>query len=197
VRTGKPAVGEIFGAPLFAYLQSAPDKAALFHAGLGNRGRIEAPAILNAYDFAACRRVVDLGGGNGAFLSAILAKHPGDSGVLLERGAAITAARGGQGGALPRCDLIEGDYFKAVPPGGDVYMLKRVLFGMPRAGAAASMQCSGGRKRLARSLARDLLQPIGGAAPRRLGLPPRLTSCPTPPPRSRRPGAASPFHPLP
>lgn len=128
VRAGRPAVERIFGAPLFTYLQSAPDKAALFHAGLGNRGRIEAPAILDAVDFAGCRRVVDLGGGNGALLSAILARHAGISGVLLERAPAIAAARAGQGGPLPRCELIEGDYFDEVPPGGDVYMLKRVLF---------------------------------------------------------------------
>lgn len=128
LRSGWPAVDEIFGAPLFTYLQSAPDKAALFHAGLGNRGRIEAPAILEAYDFASCRNVVDLGGGNGAFLSAILAKHPGVTGLLMERGPAIAAARGGQGGPLPPCNLVESDYFKTVPSGGDVYVLKRVLF---------------------------------------------------------------------
>jgi hypothetical protein len=128
VRTGRPAVEDIFGAPLFDYLQSSPEKGALFHAGLGNRGRIEAPAILDAFDFAGCRRVVDLGGGNGAFLSAILARQPAVSGVLLERAPAVAAARAGEGGPLPRCELIEGDYFRSVPPDGDVYVLKRVLF---------------------------------------------------------------------
>ena len=128
VRTGRPAVEDIFGAPLFTYLQSSPEKGALFHAGLGNRGQIEAPAILEAFEFADCRRIVDLGGGNGAFLSALLARHPGALGVLLERAPAIAAARAGKGGPLPRCELIEGDYFQSVPPGGDVYVLKRVLF---------------------------------------------------------------------
>jgi O-methyltransferase domain/Dimerisation domain len=128
VRGGGPVVEEIFGAPLFAFLQGDPERAALFHAGLGNRGQIEAPAILNAYSFAGFARVVDLGGDNGAFLSAILATHPEVSGVLLERAPAIAAAREGGGGPLPRCELVEGDYFQSVPPGGDVYVLKRVLF---------------------------------------------------------------------
>jgi hypothetical protein len=128
VSTGEPAVEAIFGAPLFTYLQENRDKAALFHAGLGNRGRIEASAILEAYRFADCRRIVDLGGGNGAFLSVLLAACPNASGVLFERGAAIEAARAGRGGPLPRCELIEGDYFQGVPAGGDVYLLKRVLF---------------------------------------------------------------------
>ena len=127
VRTGKPVIEDVFGAPLYTYLQMNRDRAALFHAGLGNRGRIEALAILDAYDFASCRKVVDVGGGNGTFLSAILAAHSESVGVLLERRPAIEAAREGQGGILPRCELVEGDYLQTVPPDGDIYMLKRVL----------------------------------------------------------------------
>lgn len=128
IKEGKPVVEKRLGAPLFAYLQQHAEIAALFHAGLANRGRIEAPAILEVVSFAGCRKIVDLGGGNGAFLSAILAAYPAASGVLFERGAAIASARRGEGGPLPRCTLIEGDYFTAVPGGGDAYILKRVLF---------------------------------------------------------------------
>jgi O-methyltransferase/methyltransferase family protein len=127
VRSGKPAVEAVFGAPLYTYLQDSPDKASLFHSGLSNRGRIEARAILDAYSFANCKLIVDLGGGNGGFLSAILSEHPNLSGVLVERASAIEAAREGRGGPLPRCELIEGDFFQSLPPGGDVYVLKRVL----------------------------------------------------------------------
>jgi len=128
VMNGKPVVAEKLGAPLFAYLQQHAEIAALFHAGLANRGRIEAPAILEAVSFAGCRKIADLGGGNGAFLSAILAAYPAASGALLERSAAIASARRGEGGPLPRCTLIDGDYFAAVPAGCDAYILKRVLF---------------------------------------------------------------------
>ncbi len=127
VRSGKPAVEAVFGVPLYSYLQENHDKAALFHSGLSNRGRIEARAILDAYSFSDCRLVVDLGGGNGAFLSAILSEHPDLSGMLVERPSAIEAARTGRGGPLPRCELVEGDFFQSVPSGGDVYVLKRVL----------------------------------------------------------------------
>ena len=127
VASGRPAVEAVFGSPLYTYLQENPDEASLFHSGLSNRGRIEARAILDAYSFADCRSVADLGGGNGAFLSAILAQHPSMSGVLVERPSAIEAARAGRGGPLPRSELIEGDFFQSVPPGSDVYVLKRVL----------------------------------------------------------------------
>jgi hypothetical protein len=65
VREGRPIVEQVFGAPLFTYLQQNKDAAALFHAGLANRGRIETPAILAAYNFAERNRVADLRGGNG------------------------------------------------------------------------------------------------------------------------------------
>ena len=128
VRNGGPIVAEALGAPLFTYLQQHMEKATLFHAGLANRGRIETPAILEAYGFGNYKNVADLGGGNGAFLSALVAAYPGIAGVLLDRAPAIEAARRGEGGPLPHCELIEGDYFEAVPTGADLYIFKRVLF---------------------------------------------------------------------
>jgi SAM-dependent methyltransferase len=128
VRAGKPIVEAALGAPLFTYLQQHKDKAALFHAGLANRGRVEAPAILQAYDFGNCKCIADLGGGNGAFLSAVIAAYPNVSGILLERAPAIEAARRGEGGPLPHCELTVGDYFEAVPAAADLYVFKRVLF---------------------------------------------------------------------
>jgi len=128
VRTGKPAFDAIHGMAFFDYLQKHPDRAAIFHAGIGRRGRIEARAIIDAYDFSVARRVVDVGGGNGAFLSAILAAHPDVSGVLVDRAAAINAAKAGQGGELPRCEFVDSDIFKQIYAGGDTYTLKRLLF---------------------------------------------------------------------
>jgi hypothetical protein len=123
VRTGKPVIDDFF-----AYLRSNPELETIFHAGIGNRGRIETKAILQAFDFSKCRQVVDVGGGNGAFLSSLLASHEQVSGVLFDQESAIRAAESGRGGSLPRCRLVAGDFFDRVPSGGDIYILKRVLF---------------------------------------------------------------------
>ncbi len=128
VRTGDPAFNKTFGMPFFQYLQENPDRAAVFHAGIGNRGRVEAKSIVEAYDFSNVRQIVDVGGGNGGFLSAILAAHDDVSGVLIDRTAAIEAAQSGKGGPLPRCDFIDGDIFQEVFAGADTYTLKRLLF---------------------------------------------------------------------
>ncbi len=123
VRTGKPIIDDFF-----AYLRSNPELETIFHAGIGNRGRIETKAILQAFDFSKCRQVVDVGGGNGAFLSSLLASHDQVSGILFDQESAIRVAESGRGGLLPRCRLVAGDFFDRVPSGGDIYILKRALF---------------------------------------------------------------------
>jgi len=123
VRSGKPVIDDYFG-----FLRANPDKEAIFHAGMSNRGRIETASILDAYKFLDSQTVVDVGGGNGGFLSAILASNDHLSGVLFDQASAIEAAKAGRGGPLPRTVLVPGDFFDEVPSGGDVYTLKRVLF---------------------------------------------------------------------
>jgi SAM-dependent methyltransferase len=123
VRSGKPFIDDYFG-----FLRANPDKEAIFHAGMSNRGRIETAAILDAYKFLDSQTVVDVGGGNGGFLSVLLVSHNQLSGVLFDQASAIEAAKAGRGGPLPRCQLIHGDFFNEVPADGDAYILKRILF---------------------------------------------------------------------
>jgi len=122
VRTGKPMIDDFF-----AYLRSNPELETIFHAGMGSQGRIETKAILQAFDFSKCRQVVDVGGGNGTFLSSLLGSYNRVSGVLFDQESAIRAAESGRGGSLSRCELVAGDFFDRVPSGGDTYILKRVL----------------------------------------------------------------------
>ena len=122
VRTGKPIIDDTF-----QYLRDNPELEAVFHAGQGNRGRIEIAGIIDAFDFDGYKKIVDVGGGNGALLSSILARHQGAAGILIDQASAIEAAKAGRGGPLPRCDLVVGDFFEEVVSGGDLYILKRVL----------------------------------------------------------------------
>jgi hypothetical protein len=123
VRGGKPVIDDYF-----AFLRANPEKEAVFHAGMSNRSRSETAAILDEYIFSAPQTVVDVGGGNGGFLSAILARNNQLSGVLVDQPSAIEAARAERGGPLPRCQLVAQNFFEGVPPGGDTYVVKRVLF---------------------------------------------------------------------
>jgi O-methyltransferase domain/Dimerisation domain len=123
VRTGKPVIDDFFG-----FLRANPDQEAIFHAGMSNRGRIETAAVLESYKFSESQTVVDVGGGNGGFLSAILTCNEHLSGILFDQPSAIEAAKAGRGGPLFRCQLVAGDFFDNVPTRGDPYVLKRILF---------------------------------------------------------------------
>ena len=126
VRTGEPVIGDFF-----AHLRANPEQQAIFLAGSGNKSRVETAAIIAAYDFAPCGRVIDVGGGNGSFLSGVMTACEQLSAVLFDQSAAIEAAQAGRGGPLPRCEFVAGNFFEFVSSGGDTYILKRVLDDWP------------------------------------------------------------------
>lgn len=129
VQTGAPAAAHVLGMDMYEYLRQHPDAARSFSEAMVDFARLAADAVVDAYDFAPMRQVVDVGGGYGILLAAILQRHPAVHGVLFDVPAVI--ARAGQhlqtAGLAERCDLVSGDYFEAVPAGGDVYILSRIL----------------------------------------------------------------------
>lgn len=66
VQTGTSAFAQVFGMPLYAYLQHHPEAAAVFDDALTAISQQEALALREAYDFAAVRTLVDVGGGVGS-----------------------------------------------------------------------------------------------------------------------------------
>jgi len=127
VRSGLPAFDEVFGKPRFDWLADHPDESALFQRGMIAASQGANEAVAEAYDFAPFSRVVDVGGGHGRLLSAILARNPQLSGVLFDRPSGVAAARAGGGGDLPRTEFVAGSFFESVPVGADVYVLKKVI----------------------------------------------------------------------
>jgi ketosteroid isomerase-like protein len=129
MRTGEPAFLQTFGEPLFAYLRRHHDLGALFNAAMAAITRLETAAILDAYDFATARRIVDVGGGDGTLLTAILRAQPAAAGVIFDQPEVIDDARARirASGLAKRCSVVGGDFFEDVPSGADLYLLKWVL----------------------------------------------------------------------
>jgi hypothetical protein len=130
VRTGETAFSHLFGvAGTFDYLRSRPGDAALFNAGMGNVAALTANSILAAYDFASARVLVDVGGGQGALISAILKAHPNVRGILFDLPPVAGAAQDAleRAGLADRCETIGGDIMVSVPAGADIYLLSRVI----------------------------------------------------------------------
>jgi len=129
LRTGESGVQASFGKSLFDFLAGEPVHSARFNeAMVGMHGAV-APAVVAAFDFSRFKSVVDVGGGKGALLAAILKAHPALRGVLFDlpetgddAGAYLAAA-----GLGARCAFQAGDFFQAVPASHDAYLLAHVL----------------------------------------------------------------------
>ena len=129
VRTGRPAFEHVFGARLFDYYTANPEAGRVSAAALDSLSAADNAAVVAAYRFPASGVVVDIGGGQGSLLAAILAAHPDLRGVLVERPAVIDLARTAiaAAGLADRCDLLAGDFFAEVAVRGDVYLMKKVI----------------------------------------------------------------------
>jgi SAM-dependent methyltransferase len=129
VRTGLPAFPHVHGQPLFAYLLDHPTAAQSFNGAMNAYSGQEQAAILAAYDFSIATKLVDVGGGQGALLAAILQAHAQLSGILFDLEPVVISAQPLLTGAgvASRCEQVPGDFFVAVPEGGDLYLLKSVI----------------------------------------------------------------------
>jgi hypothetical protein len=119
----------VHGIGFFESLAQSPDRSAVFQASMVDRSRREAADVAAAWDFEAIGRLVDVGGGHGVLLGTILAAVPRLQGVLFDQRTVVEGARRRleSVGLAERCEFIAGDFFAAVPPGGDAYILSRVI----------------------------------------------------------------------
>jgi hypothetical protein len=126
VHTGRPSFEKVYGRGFYEYLDENPSAARIFNESMGDQ---PVPAGVTDRDWSGVTTVVDVGGGNGGLLAAILADLPALRGVLLERPEALGHARERltAAGVAERVELVGGDFFTGVPAGGDVYLLARVL----------------------------------------------------------------------
>jgi hypothetical protein len=129
VRTGEPAFNHVHGMNFFEYCQKNPHAAAVFDEAMTSFSAQETPAVLEAYDFSGVRALVDVAGGHGSLLASILQKYPAMRGVLFDMPSVIDGAKkkGHLAAAAGRCELVGGDFFKSVPPGGDAYLMKHII----------------------------------------------------------------------
>jgi len=129
VRTGRPALDEVFGKPVFEYLATTPDAAAAYDGGMTGLNKAIIPAIVRAGDFARFGSVVDVAGGHGSLLAAILEAAPRARGILVDLAHVTEVAQRNfaERGLAERAEVVTGNMFESVPAGGDAYVLKWIL----------------------------------------------------------------------
>ena len=129
VRTGEMAFDHQFGMGYFEYLAQHPEADRVFNEAMTGWTHQLVGAVVDTYDFSPFKTIVDVGGGYGALLAAILRSNPGTRGVLFEQPHVVASAEEQlvAAGVADRCTAVGGDFFAAVPAGGDAYVLAQIL----------------------------------------------------------------------
>lgn len=129
IQTGESARTRIFGTKGFEHLEQDPELAAVFNQSMVEITRLVCSAVVRAYDFAGVKRVVDVGGGYGELLGAILKGNPQARGVLFDMPHAMDEGKRHlkKAGVADRCEFVSGSFFESVPAGADTYVLKSII----------------------------------------------------------------------
>jgi O-methyltransferase domain len=129
VRTGEPAFEAAHGDPFFTYLRKNPEAGAAFDGTMARLSRRVVVEAIAYYDFTAASRILDVGGGRGHFVAAVLDAYPELEGAVFDvpEVAEATGERLRRGPLGDRCAAIGGSFFESLPAGYDLHILKWIL----------------------------------------------------------------------
>jgi cyclopropane fatty-acyl-phospholipid synthase-like methyltransferase len=129
VTTGERAFDQIYGTDFYSYAAQDEEANALFNEAMSEESRIAAAQLASGYDYSGIKKVVDLGGGDGTLLAAILSGRPQLTGIVFDSAAGVAQAADTlrEAGIADRCEARAGDFFQDIPRDGDLYILKSVF----------------------------------------------------------------------
>jgi C-methyltransferase len=133
VKTGAAVVPALRGKESFDYFADQPELAELFNQTMTSISELTDASVVAGYDFSAYSTIVDVGGGHGPLLAAILAATPGSQGVLYDLPRVVASAPDllRKHNVADRVRIAEGSFFDDVPGGGDAYILKNIMHDWP------------------------------------------------------------------
>jgi len=127
--TGAPAYVHRYGREFWADLDARPELRRSFDAQMNWRFRVQAAQIAEGFDWSRFAEILDVGGGDGTVLAAILSAHPDLRGRVLDLAPTATAAtdRFAAAGLDDRGSAVPGSFFNPLPVGADAYVLSDIL----------------------------------------------------------------------
>ena len=164
VKTGETAFLRVHGESAFEYFAKHPDTGRMFNDAMTDFVAQNIRAVIAAYDFTSLSTIVDIGGGHGTLIAAILEASPSSRGVIFDLPAVIEgAAREVKArGLADRCTCVGGDFFESVPGGGDGYLLASIVHDWDdQASAAILRSCRKAMPDGARLLLVEMVIPPG------------------------------------
>jgi hypothetical protein len=139
IQTGENSFKHVNNLNMFDYLQENPDDARIFNEAMTSMTSSQVSSISTLYGFSQFNSVVDIGGGQGLFLSTILKDNPKLKGMVFDLPHAIEGAEQQQishekpssgvthNNVSSRCRFTSGNFFESIPSGADGYIIKNVL----------------------------------------------------------------------
>jgi 2,7-dihydroxy-5-methyl-1-naphthoate 7-O-methyltransferase len=129
ITTGTPGYVRRYGRDFWADLDADPQLRRSFDAQMNWRFQVQATQIAERFDWSRFSEVLDVGGGDGNVLAAILHAHPGLRGRVLDVPPTATAAtrRFAAAGLDGRAGAVSGSFFDPLPVGADAYLLSDIL----------------------------------------------------------------------
>lgn len=129
VKTGQSARRLLTGREGYAHLEADARAAAVFNRAMEEITHFVAAEVATVGGFEGLREVVDVGGGHGEMLGAVLAAHCRLRGIVFDL---PHAAEGGRRlleglGLADRARVASGSFFEAIPAGADAYLLKSIV----------------------------------------------------------------------
>ena len=142
MKTGESSFEHVHGESFWDRMRRLPDEYEMFNRALADLRGDEHRQIAGAYDWPDVKTVVDVGGGAGSLLAAILEKHEGTRGVLVEQQEVLPDADRllSERGVRNRCEFLGGSFFDPIAATGEVWTMCQILHDWPDAECGAILQ---------------------------------------------------------
>ena len=129
VRTGETGMKHALGKEIWEYYRENEKHAKNFDQFMVDFSAGVNAALLKAYDFGGIEHLIDVGGGHGGVISAVLQQYPKLKGTLFDQPYVVDGAKRtlDLAGVADRCDRVGGNFFESVPTGGDAYLMKFIV----------------------------------------------------------------------
>src|ERR1700704_3388698 len=133
IRTGNAVVAALRGKESFEYFAENAELAALFNQTMTSISALTDATVVAGYDFSVYPTIVDVGGGHGPLLAAVLASATASRGVLYDLPLVVANAPSllQEQQVADRVHIAEGSFFDDVPSNGDAYVLKNIIHDRP------------------------------------------------------------------
>jgi O-methyltransferase domain len=168
VKTGQPPLKHLYQVEnAFEYFQQSPSSGKLFDKAVSGWAKNTHTAIVHSYDFSQIKTIVDVAGGHGALITAILKANPHMRGILFDLPHVIAEAQEflQSSGVEHRCETTSGNFFHSVPSGGDAYIISHTIHNWNDEACLSILQSI--RKHMSlksRLLVIEMVMPVGNVA---------------------------------